>query len=38
MPALQQLFDLEPLLARMAAAPPTIEQIPPDSPLFRFLL
>ena len=30
--------DLEPLLARMAAAPPTIEQIPPDSPLFRFLL
>jgi threonine dehydratase len=30
--------DLEPLLARMAAAPPNIEQIPPDSPLFRFLL
>ena len=30
--------ELEPLLARMAAAPPNIEQIPPDSPLFRFLL
>ena len=30
--------DLAPLLARMAAAPPNIEQIPPDSPLFRFLL
>ena len=30
--------DLAPLLARMAAAPPKIEQIPPDSPLFRFLL
>ena len=30
--------DLEPLLARMAAAPPNIEQIPPDSPMFRFLL
>ena len=30
--------DLEPLLARMASAPPKIEQIPPDSPLFRFLL
>jgi threonine dehydratase len=30
--------DLDPLLARMAAAPPNIERIPPDSPLFRFLL
>jgi len=30
--------ELEPLLARMAAAPPNIERIPPDSPLFRFLL
>jgi threonine dehydratase len=30
--------DLAPLLARMEAAPPRIEQIPPDSPLFRFLL
>ncbi len=30
--------DLAPLLARMDAAPPRIEQIPPDSPLFRFLL
>jgi threonine dehydratase len=30
--------DLEPLLSRMEAAPPVIEQIPPGSPLFRFLL
>ena len=26
------------LLARMDAAPPDIERVPPDSPLFRFLL
>jgi threonine dehydratase len=30
--------DLEPLLARMEAAPPQVERIPPDSPLFRFIL
>lgn len=30
--------DLGPLLARMDAAPPQIEQIPANSPLFRFLL
>ncbi|MFR9806329.1 threonine ammonia-lyase IlvA [Pseudonocardia sp. RS010] len=30
--------DLEPLLARMETAPPRIERIPPDSPLFRFIL
>ncbi|MCE3550143.1 threonine ammonia-lyase IlvA [Pseudonocardia sp. RS11V-5] len=30
--------DLEPLLERMEAAPPQIERIPPDSPLFRFIL
>ena len=30
--------DLGALLARMAAAPPAIERVPPDSPLFRFLL
>ena len=30
--------DLAPLLERMAAAPPHIEPIPPNSPLFRFLL
>jgi len=30
--------DLDGLLARMAAAPPHIERIPPDSPQFRFLL
>ncbi len=30
--------DLPALLARMEHAPPRIEQIPPDSPLFRFLL
>jgi threonine dehydratase len=30
--------DLGPLLARMEAAPPRIERVPPDSPLFRFLL
>ncbi len=30
--------DLHPLLARMEAAPPRIERIPPDSPMFRFLL
>ncbi len=30
--------DLEPLLARMELAPPKIQQIPADSPMFRFLL
>ena len=30
--------DLAALLERMAAAPPAIERVPPDSPLFRFLL
>lgn len=30
--------DLEPLQQRMKVAPPKIEQIPADSPLFRFLL
>ena len=30
--------DLEPLLERMASAPPSIERLPPDSPMFRFLL
>jgi threonine dehydratase len=30
--------DLSALLARMRQAPPHIEQVPPDSPLFRFLL
>jgi len=30
--------DLGPLLERMEAAPPRIEQVPPDSPLFRYLL
>jgi threonine dehydratase len=30
--------DLEPLLRRMEQAPPRIERIPPDSPMFRFLL
>jgi len=30
--------DLASLLERMAAAPPAIERVPPDSPLFRFLL
>lgn len=30
--------DLPALLERMEAAPPQIERIPPDSPLFRFLL
>ena len=30
--------DLEPLLERMRAAPPSVERVPPDSPLFRFLL
>ncbi|WP_098958703.1 threonine ammonia-lyase IlvA [Pseudonocardia sp. N23] len=30
--------DLAGLLARMEAAPPHIERIPPDSPQFRFLL
>ncbi len=30
--------DLEPLLARMQAAPPTIERVEPTSALFRFLL
>ena len=30
--------DLAALLERMRHAPPRIEQVPPDSPLFRFLL
>lgn len=30
--------DLPALLERMAAAPPDISPVPPDSPLFRFLL
>ncbi|WP_214368622.1 threonine ammonia-lyase IlvA [Pseudonocardia sp. H11422] len=30
--------DLDALLERMRAAPPHIEQVPPNSPLFRFLL
>jgi threonine dehydratase len=30
--------DLAALLERMRQAPPQIEQVPPDSPLFRFLL
>ncbi|MEX2289279.1 MAG: threonine ammonia-lyase IlvA [Mycobacteriales bacterium] len=30
--------DLAALLERMAAAPPEISPVPPDSPLFRFLL
>lgn len=30
--------DLEALWARMEAAPPRIERVPPDSPLFGFLL
>ncbi|NMH99816.1 threonine ammonia-lyase IlvA [Pseudonocardia sp. K10HN5] len=30
--------DLGPLLERMHAAPPHIERVPPNSPLFRFLL
>ena len=30
--------DLQPLLERMAAAPPSIERLPPESPMFRFLL
>ena len=30
--------DLPALLARMEAAPPDISRVPPDSPLFRFLL
>jgi threonine dehydratase len=30
--------DLPALLSRMAAAPPKISAVPPDSPLFRFLL
>jgi threonine dehydratase len=30
--------DLPALLARMEASPPQISQVPPDSPLFRFLL
>ena len=30
--------DLGPLLERMAEAPPSIERLPPDSPMFRFLL
>lgn len=35
---LSRASDLDPLLARMAAAPPAIEQIDPGSALFRFLL
>jgi threonine dehydratase len=35
---LGQPSDLDGLLERMAAAPPKIERIPPDSPLFRYLL
>jgi threonine dehydratase len=30
--------DLDGLLERMRAAPPHIERLPPDSPMFRFLL
>ena len=30
--------DLEPLLSRMEAATMEVEPIPPDSPLFRFIL
>lgn len=30
--------DLAPLLERMASAPPNVERVPPDSPMFRFLL
>jgi threonine dehydratase len=30
--------DLDALLERMRQAPPRIERVPPDSPLFRFLL
>ncbi len=30
--------DLPALLARMDAAPPECQPVPPDSPLFRFLL
>jgi threonine dehydratase len=30
--------DLDALLERMRLAPPQIERVPPDSPLFRFLL
>ena len=30
--------DLPSLLARMALAPPQISPVPPDSPIFRFLL
>ncbi|GAA5160081.1 threonine ammonia-lyase IlvA [Pseudonocardia eucalypti] len=30
--------DLDALLERMRVAPPHIERVPPDSPLFRFLL
>jgi threonine dehydratase len=35
---LSRAEDLPPLLERMDKAPPRIEPIPPDSPLFRFLL
>jgi len=35
---LGQAEDLPSLLERMAAAPPKISPVPPDSPLFRFLL
>jgi threonine dehydratase len=35
---LGRVEDLDGLLERMRAAPPTIERVPPDSPLFRFLL
>ena len=30
--------DLRPLLDRMAKSPIEVEPIPPDSPLFRFIL
>lgn len=35
---LGRVEDLEPLRQRMALAPPRIEEVPPDSPLFRYLL
>jgi threonine dehydratase len=35
---LGRVEDLDALLERMRLAPPTIERVPPDSPLFRFLL
>ena len=30
--------DLQPLLDRMNASPLVIERVPPDSPMFRFIL